>query len=173
MIYLSWCVSDRWGPDGVWLTSWHAGPSAGWGGHPATDVMSPDSGLLGLPFLCRHRLRHLCCWHRVGLADGRHHGALWALHQKERRTAGCGRRGRNQWDGPYLAGQEWPWQREFENVTHCLKDLIPLCSPSDSHSASCQLPVLSVKSNDTPVITSLFNSLSSERERKNLISSHL
>lgn len=163
---LSRCVSDRWGPDSVWLTSWHAGPPSGRGGHPATDVVSPDSGLLGLPFLCGHRFCHLCRRHRVGLADGRRHGAVRALHQKERRAAGRGQRGGNRWDRPYLAGQERPWQREFENVTRCLNDLIRLRSPLDSHSASCQLPALSVKSNDTPVTMSLFHSLSSERGRR-------
>lgn len=171
-------LSDRWGADGLWLPRWLARSSPGRRGHPSTDVVSPDSGLLGLPFLCCHRLCHFCCRHRVGLVDGCHHGALRALHQKEGRTPWHRRGGRNWWDRPYLAGQGWPWQREFENVTYCLNDLYPLCLLLDSHSASCQFPVLSVKPNDSLVITSLFNSSAQKEKRgfkrdENLICSYL
>lgn len=161
------CLPDRWGPDGVRLASRHAGPSAGRSGHPATDDVSPNSGLLGLPFLCRHRLCHLCRRHGVSLADGRGDGALWALHQEEGRTAGCGRgwgggrRGPGRWqDGTCDAVQERSRQREFENDTHCVRDLRQFSCPLlDSHSASCRLPGLPVKSSDTLHSTSLLNTL--------------
>lgn len=117
-------LPGRWGPDGVRLSRRHAGSPSGWGGHPAADAVPPDPGLLGLPVLRGHRLRHLRRWHRVGLDDGRCHGTLRTLHQKERREPGHGRGGRRERrDGTHLSDQEWPWQRGFENVTYCLNDL--------------------------------------------------
>ncbi len=61
----------------------HAGSAPGRGGHAAALGMPPGTGLLGLPVLPRHRLRHLQCRDGVGVGDGRAHGPVRPLQQKE------------------------------------------------------------------------------------------
>lgn len=119
---------DRWGSDCLRLTCWHARSTSGWGGPPATDVMSPDSGLLGLPILRRHRLCHLRRWHRVSVVDGCRHGAVRALHQEERWAAGHWEWRRKQRDEPLIEKQKRQKQQEFKDLVCCLKDFNPTLS---------------------------------------------
>lgn len=78
----------RRGPDSLSQSPRAGRPAAGGGRHAAAGRLPPRPGLLGLPLLHRHRLRHLLGWHGVGLGDGRAHGAVRALQQKEERRAG-------------------------------------------------------------------------------------
>ncbi|XP_077391166.1 uncharacterized protein lrrc52 isoform X1 [Festucalex cinctus] len=84
----------RRGPNGVPQPGRAGGSAAGRGGLAAAGGLPPGPGLLGLPLLRGHRLRHLLGGHGVGVGDGRAHGAVRALQQTQERGAGQRRRGR-------------------------------------------------------------------------------